>query len=349
MKSEKQKMSQPVASTQPPVDTRQAQLKKLQSLLRDVFSAQQFLIEVKQLRKEQWELISMYLQKKEYLEVVEERSCNHKCGFCFCNNPTSTIEEQRLERWAKSRGEEPKQPSLLDPRPPDNLELLEFSRTKGDFVDSSEKLYYCSNSCFVESKLLIESLDVLPLNLRKIPWSDFNECLRAMNTAKTDAIEREQRGEAPDVVMLDANPVNKRELHTVKEELAAVKADHSNIKITENERVAEPSDDFQIQDGIPLPMKPRKMQLPFFSATQSFLADLITDKTKEFLTTLKTQETSVTEEDLNSYSFQPLSATFKRYKALENTVTKEFVPFEHETFRFFNSLKGLLLYRPVLD
>lgn len=301
------------------------QLTRAQSLLNDLFGAQQYLISAQHLTRAEWDLVSVYLQPKDYFEVVEERNCQHRCGFCFCDTPTLTIEEYHIQKLAKINKQKPKfERTWLDPVVDVPDEIFQYSYAIDDFVNIKDQLFYCSKACYVESKLLAENLDSLPLNLRKLPFSNFIECTQAISRLN----ENVQMGEQEENIWPSFEERNKKkQLNRIKQDLESINAIENEVTIKENVKTKEPSKEFEVKDEKTLqPMdikKMPKMQLSLFTEVYIFLRDSISVKTKRYLKKLDEEKKTKPNEEFSSYSIPPLSSSFKRYETLEKAIGKE--------------------------
>merc|ERR1712137_344071 len=332
-----------------PASVSKEQLERLKRLFKDVFAAQQYLIEVKQLRKEEWDCLANYFQAKEFFEVVEERSCRHTCGFCFCDNHVMTMEERHASRYAKANGLdfEKRFTDYIVPPIPDKI--LKYSKKVKDFVDIKETLYYCSKNCYVEAKVLAETLDTTPINLRSIPWKSFSECLDLLRSFRN-----QEAGNDRDVVMTEATEGKhiQREVNKVKEELAACNVTEvaKNFKVSENIEPEQPSLVFVETSVVPQPSdRLKEMKLPLYAVTSVMLTDLVSEKTKKFLTTLE-EIKNTTECEEFKYSFPSISVSNKRFETFHKAIVTELTKlqqlfgFPNSALKFISKLLGTFKY-----
>lgn len=316
------------------------QLQRAQALMADLFAAQQYLISAENLTKDEWELVSVYLQSKDYFDVVEERNCNHHCGYCFCDVRTLTLEEYQMQKMAKIKKEEPKfNRSFFDPVIDVPEKIYQYSNSVKDFIDIKEQLYYCSKACYVDSNLLAKTLDTLPLNLRKLPFKNFGECIQALvrlQKKKDEDVSMEESDES--VLPSFKERTKQQQLNKIKQDLYAINAIENEVVIKENVETNKPSEEFQSKIDMndqfsstflqPMDLKSMpKLQLSLFSEMSIFLRDFVSDKTKNFVNKLDEEKTTnssfIYSEEFTSYSIPPLSASFKRFETLEKAITKE--------------------------
>lgn len=301
--------------------------KRYQQLFKDVFSAQQFLISSKNLKKDQWDLCAMYLRPSDLAEVLEERSCNNICGNVMCNNTIQSVEDYQRNKLAKiTRDEGESTRSVFDPPIAPPKQLLQYNRKKKEFVDVKDELGFCCKKCFVDSQVLSRTLDTTPVNLRNLPHGTFNDNVaRLMETIVSDNDKMDI-----DNVKVDTN------LNLVREELAAVNASTVSISVSENQNITAPSTHFEDVDTKKkeeIKKKKQKeipfsMQLSNFAVLYEFLEDSVTKKTISFLKLLQEElQIQKIESDSSKYWFPPISSGYKRYEILQAAISDQYVNF----------------------
>ena len=301
----------------------QAEATRQHKLFQDVFTAQQYLINSKRLRKDQWDLCARYLRPKEYAEIVEERACNRKCGYIMCDLPIQSTGEYYDVKLAKYRIEDMGPRNIFDPPSPVPKQLLQYNRKKGKFVDVKEELHYCCKKCYVDSQVLSKTLDSSPVNLRELPAASFKECAQLLVGDITSSDEISDT--IPSIV------IPQRALGHVREEIESVNATSmvTDIKVTENEQVEPPSDVFEDKmeiekKKISKKLKVTKLELPFAALMYQFLEDSVNDKTIAFLSTLEdTAKVEKRTEEDSTYWFPPLSSEHKRFEVLQTAVSNQ--------------------------
>jgi len=121
-----------------------------------------YLIKARRLHPDLWALCSQYIRPQEYREVVEEREGNLICGYCFCDRPIQSEEERQLSvlsTWRRPEDPLPifrnrENPNIFHPVARRPEEVLNRRGPGRDLMRSTEFLSYCSEKCFIDSKLL---------------------------------------------------------------------------------------------------------------------------------------------------------------------------------------------------